>query len=140
VLIDKLIAMMPDLWEAIREPRSKGSEPSAGGKPKSKPPLDIDALDLHDQCVAEISLHQTFDETMQHVLCDVPKLIERVERFLGHTSRMVLLQGTVCHICGGQLTVAVDASTAVMCLSEGCGNVYKQEHWVEILYSRCDAT
>lgn len=133
--IEHLRSYIPELYRSIREPR-KSNDPPSGGKPKSKPPLDVNALDLYDDARMEIDCH---DMELDHT-CNVDRVLEVVKRHLGVDAPMMKIASTSCHLCEGQLIVAEDASTDVMCTTEGCGNVYRQEDWVEILYAQCDAT
>lgn len=133
--IEELRSYLPELYRSIREPR-KSSDPPSGGKPHSRPPLDVNALDLYDDACHEIDCH---DMELDHT-CNVDRVLEVVKRHLGVDAPFMKIASTSCHVCEGQLIVAADASTDVMCTTEGCGNVYRQEDWVEILYSQCDAT
>lgn len=130
-MIDELISYMPELHEAIYEQGSKSNEPSSGAKPKSRPPLNIDALDLHEASTYEIDAHKW---NVIHE-CRLARTLDSVRRLLGYDVPMIKLASTSCHVCEGTLTVAADASTDVMCMTEGCGTVYAQADWIEILYA-----
>lgn len=133
--IEELRSYLSELNRSISEPR-KSNDPPSGGKPKSRPPLDVNALDLYHDALYEIDYH---DHELDHI-CNVDRILEVVKRHLGVDAPFVKIASTSCHVCEGQLIVAADASTDVMCTTEGCGNVYRQEDWVEILFSQCDAT
>lgn len=133
--LEQLISFLSELYRSIRDPR-KSNDPPSGGKPKSKPPLDVNALDLWDAACFEVKCHHL---SVEHE-CELARILDLVKRHLGVEAPMVKIASTSCHVCEGQLIVAADASTDVMCTTEGCGNVYRQEDWVEILYAGCDAT
>lgn len=133
--IEFLRSILSELHRSIGEPR-RSNEPPAGGKPKSRPPLDVNALDLHESACYEIDCH---DMELDHVCC-VDRVADCARRHLGIDAPLVKITSTSCHLCEGQLMVAADASTDVFCTTEGCNNVYRQEDWVAILHSNCDAT
>jgi hypothetical protein len=44
-----------------------------------------------------------------------------------------VLRDVVCGTCKSALVVAVDASSDVVCVGEGCGQVYRRYEWVDLL-------
>lgn len=62
---------------------------------------------------------------------------------LGDEKPRVMLKDVSCHVCGGALSVAEDASTDVECvgiphtdpqeMQEPCGNRYPRHEWLDIL-------
>lgn len=123
---------LPEVEYRIRHHvvKRKPEGPSGSGPLHAPIPIDVEAMLLAQLIKHALTVGST-------VL--VPRLYHRVRDYLGY-ARMVKLTSTSCHVCGGQLIVAEDASTDVMCIAEGCGNVYRQADWIEILYSQCDAT
>lgn len=130
-------SLLGQLNRRIREqPQQDPNEPSSGAKPKSRPPLDVVALDLFDACGAESDLH-TF--AVGHGNCELNKLYHQARRYLGYEARMVELE-KVCGACGSKLIVAEDASTDVFCIGKDCDVVYRQQDWIALLYVNDDVT
>lgn len=109
--------------------RSTGNEPGGGGKPKSKPPLDLSILDLLDECMAELTRVEN-DEAVS--LAKLERLRHRVRTVLGYEVGVMVMPNFVCHQCGGPLVVARDASSAVEC-AEQCGVSYPTCTWLDLL-------
>lgn len=127
------------LYHAIREPKSRDpNEPSSGAKPKSRPPLDVVALDLYDACRTEMLFHATYD-SCSSVSCELESLYHQVRRYLGYEARMITLT-KVCGACGNSLIVAEDASSDVYCTNRDCDVVYRQQDWIALLYVGDDIT
>lgn len=63
--------------------------------------------------------------------------VRQARIMLNYESRMKLLADTSCGDCGGNLTVAEDASTDVRCVgndvSGSCGRIYRRESWVMLI-------
>lgn len=116
--------------------KRKPEGPSGSGPLHAPIPIDVEAMDLRDRMLITL---ENFDRGYTDWISDVSYLYLRVRDFLGY-ARIVKLIETSCHVCGGQLVTAEDASTDVMCIAEGCGNVYAQSDWIEILYANTDAT
>lgn len=107
---------------------SNGDGPS-GGKPKSKPPLDLSDMDFYHECVAECeSVSQQDDASVGRL----SRLRNRARRILGYDVGTMKLPSVSCHQCGGPLEVARDASSAVVCV-ERCGVEYPTSSWLELL-------
>lgn len=109
---------------------SKSGDAMPGGKPKSKPPVDVALMDLYHDCCSEatiVALHNERD------LSRLQSLRLNVRRLLGYETPVMILNDTSCHKCGGRLSTAQDASTDVSCTDPACGNVYRQGDWVDIL-------
>lgn len=111
----------------------KRDEPSAGGKPKSKPPLDITAMELYDRATQIIGCLSINNED------EFRKIYREIRQFLGYEPRMVELT-KVCGLCTSKLIVAEDASTDVFCTNPECEVVYRQEDWIALLYVESDCT
>lgn len=68
--------------------------------------------------------------------------VRRARLMLGYDVKEVMLADVSCHVCGGALVVAADASSDVRCVGlpfrddraqEPCGHVYPRERWVDFL-------
>lgn len=132
---NELNVLLPELHRRITEP-APSNDPPSGGKPKSKPPLDINALDLFDRCESELTA-EVFDPTHD---CQLDALIDEARQFLQLDAPVITFANTSCHVCGGALAARSDASTSVTCTTEGCDVAYTQEDWIELLYAQSDAT
>lgn len=132
----------PSLLSQLRarvseKPPKDPNEPSGGGKPKSRPPLDVVALDLHDACEGELAIHAHGMPPVH--TCELASLYHQARRYLGYEQRMVELT-KVCGACGSKLIVAADASTDVFCTNDDCDVVYRQQDWISLLYAEADVT
>lgn len=128
--------LLNELSYRIDHPRPpKRGEPSAHSKPKSKPPLDVNALDLYDRAgtiVCAYVIGESSDDALRSIY-------REVRQFLGYEPRMVELT-KVCGACSNKLIVAEDASTDVFCTNPECDVVYRQEDWIALLYVEADVT
>jgi hypothetical protein len=83
------------------------------------------------------------DAECAQVLQSLSAMVSRCREMLGHDSRRIMLADKVCHVCGGALSVAQDASTDVECVgypnvspedSQGpCGVTYARLDWLGIM-------
>jgi hypothetical protein len=62
--------------------------------------------------------------------------VRRARLLLGYDKPRATLRDAVCPDCGGQLAVAADASSDVLCVGDGvnppCGRVYGQAQWIAL--------
>lgn len=62
--------------------------------------------------------------------------VRRARLLLGYDQPRATLRDTVCGDCGGQLVVAADASSDVLCVGDSlkpaCGRVYQQGQWLSL--------
>lgn len=124
--------LIQQLSEGLAELKSCNGESGGGGKPKSKPPLDLSDMDLMYECISEVR-RVSDDETVS--LGKLERLRCRTRVVLGYDVGTMSLPAVVCHQCGGPLIVARDASSAVEC-AEACGVSYPCETWVDLLQQR----
>lgn len=122
--------LVPELIRRVYE-KPRSNEPSGGGKPKSSPPLDVNALDLADKCNYALTAYSNCRTPARE--SDVFACYRETRLFLGFDAPMVELT-KVCGACGNKLMVARDASTDVYCTNPECAVVYRQEDWVRFLY------
>src|SRR5690606_24348559 len=83
------------------------------------------------------------DAELAQVMQSLTQMVARCRERLGHDSRRVMLADVSCHVCGGALSVAQDASTDVECVGvpttdpteaqEPCGVVYARSEWLRIM-------
>jgi len=123
-------AMLTQLQNNLSAIRSGSGDSGGGGKPKSKPPMDLSAMDLFYECAAEC---RRVREDSDAPLGKLAELRGRVRLSLGYEVGMMRLDGSmVCHQCSGPLIVARDASSAVTC-AENCGVSYPASTWLDLL-------
>lgn len=124
-------AMLTQLQRNLAAIKSGGGSDGGGSaKPKSKPPMDLSAMDLFYECAAEC---RRVREDSEAPLGRLMELRGTVRLNLGYEVGMMRLDGSmVCHQCAGPLIVARDASSAVEC-AENCGVSYPMNTWVELL-------
>jgi hypothetical protein len=136
------VGLLKQLEQAVWMPRAVGGEPGGGGKPKSRPPCDVEALTLLDDATERIG--QAGQALVVPESCDIALHVRRLRKmrrsvrlFLGYEARMMVINDTVCGSCGGALTVARDASTSVRCIgtedAPPCGNEYSRYTWISLL-------
>jgi hypothetical protein len=100
----------------------------SSAKPKSKPPTDIAVLDLYSDCKTEVTIvMHHYERDLKHL----ESLRRQVRVLLGYDAPTMTITASSCHMCGGTLEVAQDASTDVSCTE--CGNVYGRNDWADIL-------
>jgi hypothetical protein len=77
------------------------------------------------------------DAEVAQTLQSLTQMVNRCRELLGHDSRRVMLADVVCHVCGGALSVAQDASTDVECVgtpeTEPCGVAYARIEWLTLM-------
>lgn len=77
------------------------------------------------------------DAEVAQTLQSLTQMVNRCREMLGHDSRRVMLADMVCHVCGGALSVAQDASTDVECVgtpeAESCGHSYARHEWLTLM-------
>lgn len=112
--------------------KSPSGEPGSGGKPKTKPPCNLNVLDLYYECLAEVNIVR---QDSEHDLSTLQGLRNRCRNLLGYDAPMMNLPSVVCHTCGGPLIVAADASSAVTC-AERCGTEYPTSTWIDLLAAK----
>jgi len=59
--------------------------------------------------------------------------VKQVRILLKYDVREIILGEVSCHVCGGKLAVAEDASTDVRCIDSSCAEVYPRSQWVQML-------
>lgn len=123
--------MLSQLQRNLSAIKSGGGDGGGGGsKPKSKPPMDLSAMDLFYECAAECRRVRDSEDVP---LGKLTELRAAARLNLGYEVGMMKLDGSmVCHQCSGPLIVARDASSAVTC-AENCGVSYPMDTWVELL-------
>lgn len=133
--------------------------PSGPNKAGSRPPTNSQYSDMidriHEQAIS-VFTRLSNDEpsrNLSHVLIDIREAITRncleqhnecvsavgmarrwvrdARVLLGYETRQVTLANTSCHLCGGALQVASDASTDVVCID--CGHNYDRLRWIDLL-------
>lgn len=120
-----ILSQLPEQLSAIKSSNGDGG---SGGKPKSKPPMDLSSMDLFYDCVAEVRRVEADEECS---LAKLERLRSKARLVLGYDVGTMSLPEKVCHVCGGPLVVARDASSAVECVE--CGFAYPCESWVDLL-------
>lgn len=123
------LGMLGQLQRNLSAIKSGSGDGGGGGKPKSKPPMDLSAMDLFYDCAAEC---RRVRDDSEAPLGKLTELRGRARLSLGYDVGMVSLPSVSCHSCGGPLIVARDASSAVMC-AEACGVSYPCETWIDLL-------
>lgn len=153
--------LLHQLEQLVVQPLVTGpGGPSGPNKAGSKPPSNSQYSDLLDTIHEQaIKAYQRLEgakpesNNLSHVLVDIRHSIDRnvMERgpdcarvvsmaqawvrqarvALGFETRHVTLANTSCHLCGGVLQVACDASTDVECV--GCGHSYDRLRWIDLL-------
>lgn len=123
------VAILVQLPEQLSAIKSGSDEPGGGGKPKSKPPMDLSDMDLYYECLAEF---RRVSDDEEAPLGKLEKLRHRARLVLGYDVGMMSLPAMVCHVCGGPLIVARDAMSAVVC-AENCGVSYPTNTWLDLL-------
>lgn len=121
--------LMVQLGAHMTAIQSKGNEPGGGGKPKTKPPVDLSVMDLYYDCLIEV---RAVEKDKSRELDSLNSLRLKARRLLGYDAPMMSLPSVVCHSCGGPLEVASDASSSVLCV-ERCGIEYPTSTWLDIL-------
>jgi len=120
--------LLTQLQRNLSAIKSNGGDGGSGGKPKSKPPMDLSDMDLFYECVAEV---RRVCEEREAPLGKLERLRGRARLVLGYDVGMMSLPSMVCHECKGPLIVARDACSAVQCAE--CGVQYPCETWVDLL-------
>ncbi len=124
------IGLLTQLQRNMAALKSGSGESGGGGKPKSKPPLNLGDMDLFYDCAAE---YRRVDDDHEAPRGKLERLRSRARLVLGYEVGMMKLDGSmVCHVCSGPLIVARDASSAVVC-AEKCGVEYPTETWLDLL-------
>lgn len=124
--------IIQQLSDGLAALKSVGSEPGSGGKPKSKPPMDLSDMDLIYDCLNEV---KRVDDDEDAPLTKLARLRDRARLVLGYDVGTMMMPDMVCHVCHGPLIVARDASSAVEC-AEACGVSYPCETWLDLLAQR----
>ena len=124
------------LHHGVAAPKD-GNSTGSTDKPKSKPPTNLEVLDLYTDCKTELAIvgHHA-ERDLKHLIA----LRDKVRLLLGYETPMMKLTGTSCHQCGGQLVVAADASTDAYCTTENCTTSYSRNDWADILLGTSGAT
>lgn len=82
------------------------------------------------------------DAEVAQTLQSLTQMVNRCREMLGHDAHRVMLADVVCHMCGGALSVAQDASTDVECVgtpeTEPCGHSYARFEWLRLMRQESD--
>lgn len=124
--------LLPQLRDGLTGRQSTNNDGGSGGKPKSRPPMDLSAMDLLYECTAEF---KRVSDSEDVPLGKLNKLRVRARVALGYDVGTMIMPDMVCHVCGGPLVVACDASSSVEC-AENCGVSYPCETWLDLLAQR----
>lgn len=125
--------LLKQLEEASWHIPAVGTEGGTPNKAGSKPPCNLESLYLLQSCASTVRMVQQVGEPTKRL-----KSLRRQARlFLGYDAPLMVIKDTVCHTCGGALTVARDASTSVRCIGteeeEACGTEYPRYTWIALL-------
>lgn len=155
-------ALLIELWNMTASLKTGPSNGGSANKPGSRPPGSIEAASLIQEirCYARelrgnwsdrpvlrrptagelrammvLAQHQD-DSEISDVNYRLQQYIRRGLVMLGHEAPTRMLDSSVCGECGGGLSVADDASSAVRCVgypdAPSCGNSYPPHTWLEL--------
>lgn len=88
------------------------------------------------------SRNDDYDNQVKAIESHMCAWVRRARLMLGYDVKEVMLADVSCHVCGGALMVAADASSDVRCVGipmegpdgmEPCGHVYPRHRWVDFL-------
>jgi hypothetical protein len=144
-----ILAQLDESADALTPGLASGAR---GTKPCSRPPATLDMLDL--LCTIDVWLDEVGSDATSR-----PARLRRLVTMSGthsnqwtfevclrlarytKTARIMLnydapkrsLRDVVCGECGSTLVVAIDASSDVGCVGGGCGKIYRQYEWVDLI-------
>lgn len=122
-------SLLSQLRNHSGEIKSPGSDSGGGGKPKTRPPGDLDAFDTY------ILATRALRERAYGKLRELRRLARIM---LSYDVPEMILPAMQCHVCGGALAVPEDASGDVRCIGneEPCPEsvTYARESWLDLFH------
>ena len=128
-------SLLGQLSDAYQEMKSTaGDTGTRGAKPKSRPPLDITAMEFYYDCCTEVMLVQNgkSDQTLRRF-----RLTARHK--FGYDAAVIQFASSSCHVCHSILEGASDASSNIICTNPECGYEYEMKDWANILQAKGEA-